>query len=164
MDQTSREKGGAPKGDHDLVGELVGEALDEVDEGGVVGEEALDAREVGAAVGDGLGDVGHGPPRLLRRERGGQRRRRPLPRRCHRRRCRVLLCSPPILPTKPKPCVCAEEGGRGGWELGVDGGERVRRGGHLRRRRRAAAAGREAGRPTSRPDGSSVTLPMCFVS
>lgn len=70
--------------DHDLVGELVGEALDEVDEGGVVGEEALDAREVGAAVGDGLGHAGHGPPRLLRRERGGQRRRRPLPRRSHR--------------------------------------------------------------------------------
>ena len=52
--------------DHDFVGELVGEPLDEGDEGGVVGEEALYARELGAAVGDGLGHAGHGPPRIIR--------------------------------------------------------------------------------------------------
>ena len=85
--------------DHDFVGELVGEPLDEGDEGSVVGEEALYARELGAAVGDGLGHTGHGPPRVIRREHGAQRRRRPLLRRSHRR-CHALLWLPNSSPNQ----------------------------------------------------------------
>jgi len=79
------------------VREFVWEPVDEGDEGRVVGDEALEAPELGAAASDGLGYPRHGPLRLLRREYGAQRRRRPLPRRSH--------CSPlPHLPTR-KPAT-----------------------------------------------------------
>ncbi len=103
-----RSKGEGEAGYHDVVGDLVGEPLDEGDEGGVVGGEALEAAELGAAVGDGLGNPRHGPPRLLRREHRAQRRRRPLPRRrSHRRRVAAallrLLCPPTPHAKNPKP-------------------------------------------------------------
>lgn len=102
------------QGYHDFVGELVGEPLDEGDEGGVVGEEALYAAELGAAVGDGLGHPRHGPPRLLLREHGAQRRRRPLFR--HGRCCRALLpvlaLASPSPKSKPKPQELTGRGSR----------------------------------------------------
>ena len=64
--------------------EFVGEPVDVGDEGRVVGDEALEAPELSAAASDGLGYPRHSPLRLLRREYGTQRRRRPLPRRSHR--------------------------------------------------------------------------------
>lgn len=48
---------------HDIVGEFLREGADEIDEGGVVGDEALDAEELVPAVGDGFL---HPPRRLLR--------------------------------------------------------------------------------------------------
>jgi hypothetical protein len=51
---------------HDFVREFIGEPVDEGDEGGVVGDEALEASELGAAVRHGLDYPRHGPFRLLR--------------------------------------------------------------------------------------------------
>jgi hypothetical protein len=65
------------------VGDFVGEPFDKGDEGGVVINEALEAPELGSAIGDGLIHPRHGLLGLLGREDGAQRRRRPLPRRSH---------------------------------------------------------------------------------
>lgn len=80
--------------------EFVGEPVDEGYEGRVIGDEALEAPELGAAASDGLGHPRHGPLRLLRREYGAQRRRRPLPRRSHRS---PLSASPPLDQKTPLP-------------------------------------------------------------
>jgi hypothetical protein len=65
------------------VGDFVGEPFDKGDEGGVVSNEALEAPELGSAIGDGLIHPRHGLLGLLGREDGAQRRRRSLPRRSH---------------------------------------------------------------------------------